>query len=388
MLNQKKSKLEFQIFIFFVAVFSLSLIFRSDVTYFYELVSTIVKIQRTEADITDYKYFDNIEIPKSTDPQPWPLHKKYNQTPTTKNLDSLHDNYGTVAFLIVSKDSIWHESYYKGYNEKSYSNSFSMSKSIVTAIMGKAIEKGFFESIDDKVGKYIDNYNEGYASNLTIGDLSSMSSGMKWTENYTNIFGVTARAYVGSGLNELILSRPIIKEPGLAFEYLSSDTQLLSIIIEKVTKRKISDLVYDWFWNPMGAENKALWQVDNKKTNNEKAYCCFNSNARDFARFGKLFKDDGNWGKLNLLNSSFVKKILKPRFSKSPEYGYGLWLGEYNDKQFFSMRGHLGQYVIVFPMQNLMIVRLGQKHDKKTENEKFSIDFYQYISEAFKMLEI
>ena len=388
MLNQKTTKLEFQISIFFVAVFSLSLIFRSDVTYFYELVSTIVKIQRTEADITDYKYFDNIEIPKSTDPQPWPLHKKYNQTPTTKNLDSLHDNYGTVAFLIVSKDSIWHESYYKGYNEKSYSNSFSMSKSIVTAIMGKAIEKGFFESIDDKVGKYIENYNEGYASSLTIGDLSSMSSGMKWTENYTNIFGVTARAYVGSGLNELILSRPIIKEPGLAFEYLSSDTQLLSIIIEKVTKRKISDLVYDWFWNPMGAENKALWQVDNKKTNNEKAYCCFNSNARDFARFGKLFKDDGNWGKLNLLNSSFVKKILKPRFSKSPEYGYGLWLGKYDDKQFFSMRGHLGQYVIVFPTQNLMIVRLGQKHDKKTENEKFSIDFYQYISEAFKMLEI
>ena len=272
----KTSKLEFQIFIFFITVFSLSQIFRSDVIYLYELVSTIVKIQRTEADITDYKYFDNIEIPESTNPQPWPLHEKYNRIPTTKTLDSLHDNYGTVAFLIISKDSIWHESYYKGYNEKSYSNSFSMSKSIVTAIMGKAIEKGFFESINDRVGKYIENYNEGYASNLTIGDLSSMSSGMKWTENYTNIFGVTARAYVGSGLNKLILSRPIIKEPGLAFEYLSSDTQLLSIIIEKVTKRKISDLVYDWFWNPMGAENKALWQVDNIETNNEKAYCCFN----------------------------------------------------------------------------------------------------------------
>ena len=385
---RKTSKLKFQIFIFFITIFSLLQIFRSDVIYLYELVSTIFKIQRTEADITDYKYFDNIEIPKSINPQPWPLHKKYNLIQTTKTLDSLHDNYGTVAFLIISKDSIWHESYYNGYNERSLSNSFSMSKSIVTAIMGKAIEKGFFKSLDDKVGKYLENYNEGYASRLTIGDLSSMSSGMKWTENYTNIFGVTARAYVGSGLNKLILSRSIVKEPGVAFEYLSSDTQLLSIIIEKVTKRKISDLVYDWFWNPMGAENKALWQVDNIKTNNEKAYCCFNSNARDFARFGKLFKDDGNWGKLNLLDSSFVKKILKPRFDNSPEYGYGLWLGEYNDKQFFSMRGHLGQYVIVFPRQDLIIVRLGQKHDKKTENEKFSIDFYQYISEAFKMLEI
>ena len=94
----KTSKLKFQIFIFFITVFSLSQIFRSDVIYLYELVSTIVKIQRTEADITDYKYFDNIEIPESTNPQPWPLHEKYNRIPTTKTLDSLHDNYGTVAW--------------------------------------------------------------------------------------------------------------------------------------------------------------------------------------------------------------------------------------------------------------------------------------------------
>ncbi len=362
--------------------------FRSEVVYFYELISTIVKIQRTEADITDYKYFSNIEIPKSQNPQPWSIHEKYNQTPTTKALDSLHDNYGTVAFLIINKDSIWHEKYYRGYNESSYSNSFSMSKSMVTAVMGKAIEKGFFNSMDDKVGDFVDNYDKGFASDLTIGDLSSMSSGMKWTENYTNIFGVTARAYVGSNLNELILSRPIIKQPGVEFEYLSSDTQLLSITIEKATGKKVSELLYDWFWDPMGAENGALWQVDNVKTNNEKAYCCFNSNARDFARFGKLFKNEGKWGDLKLLDSKFVSKVLKPRFKNSPEYGYGFWLGEYNQKKFFSMRGHLGQYVIVFPKENIIIVRLGEMHDKKSENEKFTDDFYHYISESFKMLNI
>ena len=116
-----------------------------------------------------------------------------------------------------------------------------------------------------------------------------MSSGMKWTEDYKNIFGVTARAYVGTGLEKLIKSRPIISEPGISFEYLSGDTQLLAMTIEKATGKKISDLVSEWFWEPMGAENDALWQVDNLKTNTEKAYCCFNSNARDFAKFGKLF---------------------------------------------------------------------------------------------------
>ena len=360
--------------------------FNSELFYLSELAKTIYKIQRTEADITDYKYFDNIDIPKSKTPQSWPIHENYNQTLLTTNLKSIHKEFGTVAFLIIKNDSIWHEKYYDGYNKNSYSNSFSMSKSIVNAIMGRAIQEGYFNSLDDKVSSFIDGYNKGYASKLTIGDLSSMSSGMKWTENYTNIFGVTARAYIGSNLNELILSRPIIKEPGKSFEYLSSDTQLLAMAIEKATQKKISELAYDWFWNPMGAENNALWQIDNIKTNNEKAYCCFNSNARDFARFGKLYKDNGFWNGEKLLDSTFVKTSTSKRFDSSPEYGYGFWLGEFKEKKFFSMRGHLGQYVIVFPGENIIIVRLGKSHDKKTENETFSKDFLDYIKEAFKML--
>ena len=255
-----------------------------------------------------------------------------------------------------------------------------MSKSIVSATMGKAIQEGFFNDLNDKVGSYIPNYNEGFASQLTIGDLSSMSSGMKWNESYTNIFGVTARAYIGSNLNDLVKSRPIIKKPGESFKYLSSDTQLLAMTIEKATKRKLSDLVYDWFWNPMGAENNALWQVDNIKTNTEKAYCCFNSNARDFAKFGKLYKDNGLWNGKRLLDSAFVKKSLTARFLSSPQYGYGFWLGNFQEKNYFAMRGHLGQYVIVFPKENILIVRLGRMEENTQEKT--------YIEEAFKMLDI
>ena len=354
--------------------------FSSDIIYLSELVSAIYKIQRTDADITDYKFFDNIEIPKSKNPQAWPIHKNYNKANSTDKLISKNTSLGTIAFLIIKNDSIWHEKYYEGYNKNSYSNSFSMSKSIVSATMGKAIQEGFFNDLNDKVGSYIPNYNEGFASQLTIGDLSSMSSGMKWNESYTNIFGVTARAYIGSNLNDLVKSRPIIKKPGESFKYLSSDTQLLAMTIEKATKRKLSDLVYDWFWNPMGAENNALWQVDNIKTNTEKAYCCFNSNARDFARFGKLYKDNGLWNSKRLLDSAFVKKSLTARFLASPEYGYGFWLGKFQEKNYFAMRGHLGQYVIVFPKENILIVRLGRMEENTQEKT--------YIEEAFKMLDI
>ena len=383
-----KNKKVFIIFSISIVI-SLGLIFKSETLYLFDLVKTISKTKRTVADITDYKFFDNINIPKSENPEAWPMHEDFNKTSSTQKLDETNNRLGTVAFLIIKNDSLWYEKYYDGYSEKSYSNSFSIAKSIVTAVLGRAIDEGFIKGLDQKVGDFIPEYKKGLAANLTVGDLSSMSSGMKWTEDYKNVFGVTARAYVGSeSLVELIKSRPIIREPGQSFKYLSGDTQLLAITIEKATGQKLSSLVYNWFWNPIGAENNALWQIDNLKSNNEKAYCCFNSNARDFAKFGKLFKDYGYWNGKQLLDSSFVRKATNKRFEKSPHYGYGFWLGSYKGMKYFSMRGHLGQYVMVFPKENIIIVRLGKTNDKKTEADIIPQDQLIYIEEAIKMTKI
>ena len=359
--------------------------FSSDIVYLSELVGTVYKMQRTNADITDYKYFENITLSKSTSPQPWPIHKDYNNLPETENLKKIHAELGTVAYLIIKNDSIWHEKYYQGYKKDSYSNSFSMAKSIVSATMGKAIQNGYFESIDDKVSSYVNGYSDGLAEKLTIGDLSSMASGLDWNESYTDVFGVTARSYISSELNELIKSRAIVEEPGKSFKYYSASTQLLSMVIEEATQNKISTLVQDWFLEPLGFENNSLWQIDGKKNNTVKAYCCFNSNARDFARFGKLYKDFGKWNGVQILDSSFVAKSIKPRFKKSPEYGYGFWLGKINENDFFAMRGILGQYVIVVPERNIIVVRLGKKNlEKNNDRPK---DFDVYLTEALKMFD-
>jgi len=381
-MKKLKSKIAFIVALLLIfGGFNLS----SEIVYFSELIGTVYKIQRTEADITDYKYFQNIEIAKSSAPQKWPIHKSYNKIPQTEKLKNLHEELGTVAFLIIKNDSIWHEKYFSGYNKDSHSNSFSMAKSIVSATMGKAIEKGFFKSTNDKVGDYISGYNNGFSSELTIGDLSSMSSGMNWNESYTNIFGVTARSYITSELNELIKSREIVEPPGKSFKYYSSNTQLLSMTIEKATNRNISDLVKEWFIDPLGFENNIFWQIDGKKNNSIKAYCCFNSNARDFARFGKLYKDFGKWNGTQILDSTFIAKSIKPRFEESFEYGYGFWLGEINKNRFFAMRGILGQYVIVVPEKNTIIIRLGERNNEKDNNRPK--DFDSYFIESLNMLE-
>jgi CubicO group peptidase (beta-lactamase class C family) len=155
--------------------------------------------------------------------------------------------------------------------------------------------------------------------------------------------------------------------------------------IEKATNRNISGLVKEWFIDPLGFENNIFWQIDGKKNNSIKAYCCFNSNARDFARFGKLYKDFGKWNGNQILDSTFIARSIKPRFEKSSEYGYGFWLGEINKNRFFAMRGILGQYVIVVPEKNTIIVRLGERNNEKDNNRPK--DFDSYFIESLNMLE-
>lgn len=136
----------------------------------------------------------------------------------------------------------------------------------------------------------------------------------------------------------------------------------------------------------MGMNEDALWQLDSEEKGMEKAYCCVASNARDFAKFGKLYKDFGKWNGKQLIDSAFVARSIKPVFEDSPHYGYGLWLENYKGKEIFYLRGILAQYVIVIPEDELIIVRLGKDKGKKPEGRQHSNDFYVYLEEVYKML--
>jgi len=337
----------------------------------------------TTAYIDDFKYFETEEIPASTIPQPWQIHNNYKSVEATEKLSEINEKLGTVAFLVIKDDSIWFEKYFDGFGKNSQINSFSMAKSITSALLGKAIDDGFIKSLDQPVSDF---YPQDSGTGMTVGDLSSMASGLNWDESYSNPFGMTARAYYDADLAEDILKLKVIDTPGKSYKYLSGNTQLLAMVLQKATNKKLADYLYESFWQPMGAENTALWQVDDDDNELVKAYCCLGSNARDFARFGKLYKNYGKWNGRQILDSVFVAKSIKPRFVESPEYGYGFWLSDFLGKKIFAMRGILGQYVIVIPEDDLIIVRLGHQRGSKTELP-FSSDFYVYIDEVYKMLD-
>ncbi len=369
--------------VFIIVTSLILLLYAFNIEYLIKGVRTIYLTGNNTAFISDYEYFDNREIANSN-PEPWPIHKNFNQFIETEELKVLNEQRETKSFLVIKNDSIVFEKYYDGYDENSLSNSFSVAKSIVVSLMGKAIMEGKIKGLDQPVSDYFDEYKEGLASELTVGDLASMSSGMKWNEKYYSVINITSESYFTDDLRSVILRQKIIDKPGQSFRYSSGDTQLLAMVIEKATGTTLSDYLSEKFWKPMGAENNALWQLDSDNYGMEKAYCCIASTARDFARFGKLYINNGKWGNEIILDSSFVELATKPVFNSSPYYGYGWWLYNFEGKKVFTMNGHRGQFVISFPEENIIIVRQGSFNEKGRVSNK-SGDLYKYISEGYKL---
>jgi CubicO group peptidase (beta-lactamase class C family) len=247
--------------------------------------------------------------------------------------------------------------------------------------MAKAIMDGYLEGLDQPISDFYPQYKN---AKTTVGDLASMASGLDWVEHYTSPFSITARANYDDDLAETILNQKVVKEPGKEFEYLSGSTQLLGMIIQKATNKPLAGYLSESFWKPLGASQNALWQLDDEDNRLAKAFCCISSNARDFARFGKLYKNHGRWNGTQILDSAYVAKATQSRFKGQP-YGYGFWISDYLGKHIFAMRGILGQYVITIPEDNLIVVRLGHHRSPNVVNS-FPEDFYIYIDEAYEML--
>ena len=364
----------------------IAVLYITDTDYLIKAVRTIYLRGYTTAFLDDYKKFDNATI-NIGQPQPWANHKNYNSVAPTETLEKTNKDLGTIAYVIIKNDRIWFEKYYDGYDENSKSNSFSMAKSYVSAMLGKAIMQGHIKSLDQPVCDFLPAFCDEKASKMTVGDLSSMSSGTNWDEAYYSPFSITTRAYFDDDLAKVINGLKVVNEPGQAFKYASGDTQMLAMVIEKATGKKLYDYLEESFWKPLGSENQTLWQLDSEAHDLVKAYCCIASNAKDFARLGKLYKDHGKWNGQQVLDSTFIAKSVIPRFKESPQYGYGWWLKTMGDKSFFMMRGHLGQYVIVEPEDNVIIVRLGHSKGPGDAVATFTPDISTYIEEAYKMLE-
>jgi CubicO group peptidase (beta-lactamase class C family) len=341
--------------------------------------------------IDSYKLFDNRNVEKG-EPQKWAVSEKYNSYNFNKEQLDYFNTYKTVAYLVVKDTALLSETYWGGYNKESYSNSFSMSKSIVSLLIGCAIQDGYIKNIDQSIGDFLPEYKEGDRSKITLKNLLTMSSNLSWDESYSSLFSVTTQAYYGNDIKRIVLNLHSMGEPGKFFDYRGSDPQLLALIIEKVSGKKLSEYASEKIWKPVGAEQDALWSLD-KKDGTEKASCCFNSNALDFARFGQLMLNGGKWKGKQIVPEWWVKEITKQENhlidlelnQPNKRYGMQWWLLNYKNYNIFYARGILGQYIFVIPELNAVIVRLGQMRNN-TKIEGHPEDVYKYIDFAIDII--
>ena len=378
----KLLKFSFKLLVFCFVLLNVYIVVSGKIYVYKALKVGYLKGHNT-ATIEDYKYFENRIVEKGTGIQ-WPQASDYNKQEISPELRARLEKNKSIAFTVIQKDSILYETYWGIGSRTSRTNSFSMAKSVVAMLIGVAIQDGYIESIDQKITDFIPEYDrpgDHFNNEVTIKHLLTMSSGMDWNEDYYNPFGVTAEAYFTKNLNDLMLSIDFTEKPGEKWHYQSGSTQLMGLIIERSTGTSLSAYLSEKLWQPINATDQAEWMID-KQGGVEKAYCCINSNALDFARFGQLYLDKGNWNGVQLIDSSFVEASLSADLEA--HYGYSWWLYETQYKYpVYTMRGVNGQYVIVVPALELVAVRLGHKREGYVNKSTLDLDFYtqQIISQ-------
>lgn len=343
--------------------------------------------------IDQYPIFENRTV-KAEAPKPWQQSKAYNTLSVPEKYQSTFEKLGTVAFVIIQDSALLFEQYWEDYSPQSHSNSFSMAKSIVSLAVGCAIDDGYIKEVDQPVSDFVSGFDGYNGKPLTIRHLLTMSAGVDFQEAYSSPFSPTTKLYYGNDLEKITFGMQEIEEPGVDFVYQSGVTQLLAFVVEKAVGEPVSTYVSRKLWTPMNAEEDALWSLD-KKGGMEKAYCCFNSNARDFARFGQLLLNKGRWEGKQLISASFLKEATTPDPSltfkayEEPNrcYGFQFWHLTYKGMSIPYMRGILGQYVFVIPEKNAVVVRLGHKRGENYSEQHYPDDIDTWLGAAIDMID-
>ncbi len=376
-------------------IISLGLVVTGNAYIFRGLQLTYLKGEAT-ANIDDYVDFDNRTI-RAGEPITWQKHPDFDQVVLTPTLQNALDTDETVAFTIIKDGKLVYENYWQDYGSDSHTNSFSMAKTVTTMLYLKAVEDGYIDSVNEPITTWLPEYaNNEYAQNCTLADLSAMTSGYDWTEDYYFPINPTAESYYGHDLVKQMVNRDFVEPCGGNFEYSSGDTQMLGIALARALEPHgytVSSYLEEKFWQPLGMQGDGYWSLDGAE-NIEKVYCCLNASALDFAKFGQLLLNDGEWQGEQLLSKAHVDLMVTPNTDafaagQASIYGHSVWTDMDSPIPYYAMLGHLGQRVLVLPEEDAIIIRLGKQKGLPTPIKGFNLepDLGQYVTEVKAVLD-
>ena len=267
----------------------------------------------------------------------------------------------TQAVVLIKDGFLVGERYADGFEQSSYGTSWSMAKSFYASLIGIAIDRGEIASLDDKVASYLDYFGDQRAD-ISIRDLLDMTSGLEMPdhEHEEMFFSRDHLAYAREVGVE--------KSAGQKFEYNNVNSMLLADILHKASGEKADVLLKERVFDKIGLTDVTLWR---DSAGNPLTYCCVDTTARQYSRFGLLFARSGNWAGEQLISSDYIDQT----FSKvwdgldsstiEQERGYSLhwWISRHNDKAvIFNASGKFGQYIFVDRENDIVFTRITKYH--------------------------
>ncbi len=277
--------------------------------------------------------------------------------------------HNSTGLLVLHEGKIVLEEYWQGNNQKSTTDSASMSKTLTALLIGVAIDEGKIHSEDELAVNYLPEWKNDSRKKITIKNLLQMNSGLRNDDRLTTPFSDLVKMHIGFNLTEYVLSIPAIIEPGTKYEYNNANSQILGIILERVTGKKYHEYLSEKIWKPLGSDDATVW-LDHPG-GIARTYCCFFSTLQDWGKVGLMLMNNGNVDGKQIIPQGWLKKMLIPSKLK-PIYGYQIWIGNSekiakdrisepflaNDVFFLDGKGK--QRVYIIPSKKLVIVRVGE----------------------------
>ncbi|WP_026376281.1 serine hydrolase domain-containing protein [Aestuariibacter salexigens] len=304
-----------------------------------------------------------------------PLPESFSVAGKTESVSGFLKDSGTTGLMVIKDGEIVAEQYFQGMQADNQHISFSVAKSFVSALIGIAVQEGWIASLQDPVTDYVPELiGTGY-DKVKIEDILQMSSGVKFNEDYgdfhSDINRFSRAIAFGTSLDDFTASLQREREPGTYHHYVSIDTQALGMLLTRVSGKSLTQLISERLWQPLGMQDEAYWLSDDDGM--ELALGGLNVTLRDYAKFGWLYLNKGNWHGQQLVPQQWVEKSVtpdkphlmpgknNPASSSSDGYGYQWWIPIGAEDEFMA-RGIYHQFIYVDPDAATVIVKTSGNH--------------------------
>ena len=296
-------------------------------------------------------------VPASGTPSPLP---KGAPLKLTSDLDAYLAGQRSAALLVVHDGKLRLERYGLGFDGSGRWTSFSVAKSFTSTLVGAALKDGFIKSLDDKVSLYIPELKGSAYDEVSVRQLLTMTSGVKWNEDYADPNSDVAKFNnhkAEAGVEVLVsYMRKLPREvpAGTRWLYSTGETNLVGTLVQRATQKPLASYLAEKVWGPAGMEQQATWLLS--KTGQEIGGCCVQASPRDYARMGQFILNGATVNGQSIVPDDwFAQATTKQTEIGTPGRGYGYQWWTYDDGS-FTARGIFGQGIFIDPKRKLVIV--------------------------------